>query len=339
MTNSLTISSNLSVSKSNVSFDDYFLSLYSSELTLAEIADKLAISRTSLRNKITDMGLKREPRTKRKNISKEDILELEAQGFNYKQIAEQLNIHPASLIIVRKRLGIYNPPKAVMEQQRKAYQTRNENKKNGIKSECKYRSNCLEIYLDEILKLLNSGISRAEVARIYNVSTGTVFNLLALYDIKVPVVKKLDSKKDAIKRWFNKGLSVAVIANKLNCSSQTVEKKIKELGLKRDLSDVKINGKLAQKEKQIKKLYLQGFSLQDIGAKLNIHQVTICKKIKRMGLTRPEIKYKSKLDKFANIIIKMRKTGKSYKEIGACFDAAPNTVANYLKKINEVKYA
>ena len=314
-----------------------FIELYNSELTLEQIAEKLSIGKTTLRNKITEMGLEREPRLKRKNITKEDILLLEEQGLSYREIAEKLNIHPSTLRTRRKRLGIYNPPQKVLEQQAKAAKVRAENKKTGIKSENKHKYNCLEIYLDEILELLYAGVSKAEVARRYNVNPQTVFNLLALYDIKIPVFKKLDGKENTIKHLYNKGLSIYEMAKKLNCSFVTIIAKLKELNLSRPLSDIKISSKLAKEEQLIKKLYAQGCSLQEIGKKVKAHPVWIGKKIRKMGLTRankmPE--YKTKLSGLDKEIIKMRKKGMTYKEIGQVFGVAPNTVMYRLRKLED----
>ena len=314
-----------------------FIELYNSELTLEQIAKKLSIGKTTLRNKITEMSLEREPRLRRKNIDKEDILSLEEQGLSYREIAEKLNIHPSTLLTRRKRFGIYNPPQKVLEQQAKAAKARAENKKAGIKLENKHKYNCLEIYLDEILDLLYSGVSKAEVARRYNVHPQTVFNLLALYEIKIPVFKKLDGKENTIKRLYNKGLSVEEIAKKLNCSFMTVTTKLKELKLSRPLSDIKINSKLAKEEQLIKKLYAQGCSLQEIGEKVNAHPVWIGAKIRKMGLTRANkmAEYKTKLFGLDKELIKMRKKGMTLKEIGQAFGVAPNTVMYRLRKLEK----
>lgn len=325
----------VSTSTSTLSTNGYIAELYSSELTLEQIADKLSIGKTTLRNKIIEMGLERKPRLKRKEISKEDILNLEEQGLSYREIAQKLDIHPTNLLIKRKQLGIYNPPQEVIEQQAKALKVRTENKKAGIKTENQHKYNCLEIYLDEILELLYAGVSKAEVARRYNVCQQTVFNLLALYEIKIPVIKKLDGKENTIKRLFNKGLSVEEIAKKLNCSFMTVIAKLKELKLSRPLSDIKINSKLAKEEQLIKKLYAQGCSLQEIGEKVNAHPVWVGAKIRKMGLTRankmPE--YKTKLSGLDKEIIKMREKGLTFKEIGQSFGVAPNTVMYRLRKL------
>ena len=312
-----------------------FIELYNSELTLEQIAEKLSIGKTTLCNKINELGLKREPRLKRKEISKEDILNLEEQGLSYREIAQKLDIHPANLLIKRKQLGIYNPPQEVIEQQAKALKVRTDNKKAEIKPENKHKYNCLEIYLDEILELLYAGVSKAEVARRYNVNPQTVFNLLALYDIKIPVFKKLDGKENNIKRLFNKGLSVEEIAKKLNCSFMTVTTKIKELNLSRSISDIKINSRLAKDERLIKKMYEQGCSLQEIGEKVNAHPVWIGVKIRKMGLTRANkhAEYKTKLFGLDKEIIKMRKKGMTYKEIGQVYGVAPNTVMYRLRKL------
>lgn len=316
-------------------YDEYISELYSSSLTLDQIAEKLSIGKTTLRNKINELGLTREPRLRRKNITKEDIQSLEEQGLSYREIASKLNIHPATLLRIRRHLGIYNPPKEVLEQQAKAAKIRAENKKAGIKPEIKHKHNCLEIYLDEILELLHSGVSKAEVARRYKVHPTTVFNLLSLYEIKIPVIKKLDGKDNQIKRLFNKGLSVQEIAKKLNCSSLTVTTKIKELNLSRSLSDIKINSKLAKEEQLIKKMYEQGCSLQEIGEKVGAHLVSIGIKIRKMGLVRAnkQAEYKTKLFGKIKEIIKMRNRGMTYKEIGQVFGVAPNTVMYRLRKL------
>lgn len=325
----------ISASSSTLSTNGYIAELYSSELTLEQIAEKLSIGKTTLRNKIIEMGLEREPRLKRKNIAKEDILNLEEQGLSYREIAKRLNISTGILLVKRKKLGIYNPPQEVIEQQAKAAKVRAENKKAGIKPEAKYKYNCLEIYLDDILDLLYSGVSKAEVARRYNVCQQTVLNLLALYEIKIPVFKKLDGKENTIKRLYNKGLSIYEMAKKLNCSFVTVIAKLKELKLSRPLSDIKISSKLAKEEQLIKKLYAQGYSLQEIGDKVNAHPVWIGVKIRKMGLTRankmPE--YKTKLSGLDKEIIKMRKKGMTYKEIGQVYGVAPNTVMYRLRKL------
>ena len=313
--------------------------LYNTELTLDEIAKKLAIGKTSLRNIISNLGLKRTPRFKRREIAKEDIQSLEEQGLSYREIAEKLNIHPVSLLYIRKRLGIYNPPKKEIERQIRAAKARSENKKAGIKSEVKYKRNCLELYLDEIVDLLKSGVSKAEVARKYNVHPSTVFNLLALYEIDMPVVKKLDGKEGVIKRLFNKGLSVQEIANKLKCSFSSVDTKIKELKLSREKSDIKINSRLAKEEKLIKKMYEQGCSLQDISEKVKAHPVSVGIKIRKMGLDRDKkiSDYRTKLYGQEKEIKKMLKNGKTYKEIGLAFGVSYNTVSNFLRKLENKK--
>ena len=317
------------------SMNEKIIELYDTELTLEQIAEKLSIGKTSLCNRIKELGLKRAPRLKRKIIAKEDILALEEQGLSYIKIAEKLNIGPGNLLIKRKQLGIYNPPQKILEQTAKSVKARVENKKAGIKTEARYKYNCLEIYLDEILELLYSGVSKVEVARRYNVNPHTVHNLLALYEIKIPVIKKLDGKDNQIKRLFNKGLSIKEIAKKLNCSFITVTTKIKELNLSRPLSDIKINSRLAKDERLIKKMYEQGCSLEEIGKKVKAHPIWIGVKIRKMGLTRANkmAEYKTKLFGLDKEIIKMREKGLTFKEIGQAFGVAPNTVMYRLRKL------
>lgn len=323
------------ISTASLSTNSHIIQLYASDLTLEQIAEKLSIGKTTLRNKINELGLKREPRLKRKDISKEEIQSLENKRYTYREIAQKLDIHPANLLIKRKQLGIYNPPQAVIEQQAKAAKVRAENRKAGIKPENKHKYNCLEIYLDEIMDLLYSGVSKTEIARKYNVNPQTVHNLLALYEIKIPVFKKLDGREGIIKRLFNKGLSIQEIASKLGCSASILIPKIKELNLSRSLSDIKINSRLAKDERLIKKLYEQGCSLQEIGERVKAHPVWISAKIRKMGLTRANkhAEYKTKLFGLDKKIIKMRKKGMTFKEISKSFGVAPNTVMYRLRKL------
>ena len=323
------------ISSSAISINEHIANLYSTELSLEQIANELSISQTSLRNKITELGLKREPRLRRKNITKKDILFFEEQGLSYSEIAKKLNIHPTTLLAKRKNFGIYNPSQKSIEQQAKAAKARAANKESGIKPKIKHKYNCLEIYLDEILDLLYSGISKTEVAKRYNVNPQTVHNLLALYEIKIPVFKKLDGREGTIKRLFNKGLSIQEIASKLGCSASILIPKIKELNLSRSLSDIKINSRLAKDERLIKKMYEQGCSLQEIGEKVNAHPVWISVKIRKMGLARANkhAEYKTKLFGLDKEIIKMRNKGMTYKEISQVYGVAPNTVMYRLRKL------
>ena len=317
------------------SINEKIIELYDTELTIEQIAKKLSISKTSLSSRIKELGLKREPRLKRKDVSKEEILFLEEQGLSYVEIARKLNIGPGALLVKRKKLGIYNPPQKILEQSAKALKVRMDNKKAGIKSEVTRNFNCLEPYLDEILDLLYSGVSRIEIARRYNVCTHTVSNLLELYEIKVPVIKKLDGKDNQIKKLYNKGLSIKEIAKKLNCSFVTVTTKVKELNLSRELSDIKINSRLAKEEQLIKKMYEKGCSMEEIGKKVKAHPISVGIKIRKMGLTRAHklADYSRKLSGKDKEIIKMRKKGMTYKEIAKICGVTPNTIMYRLRKL------
>ena len=315
--------------------DKQIIELYATELTLDQIAQKLSIGNTTLRNKITELGLKREPRLRSKNIAKEDIITLEEKGLSYRDIAYKLDIHPATLLYLRKKFGIYNPPQKVIDQQAKAAKARAENKKAGVKAEVNRKFSKLDLYLDEIVKLLKSGVSKAEVARRYNSHPTTVFNLLALHEIEIPVVKKLDGKEKTIKHLFEKGLSEQEIANKLKCSLTILITKIKELKLTREKSDIKINSRLAKEEKLIRRMYEQGCSIQDISEKVKAHPVSVGIKIRKMGLTRAKkiSEYRTKLFGQDKKLVKMRNKGMSYKEIAQALDVSPNTVMNHFKKM------
>ena len=51
-----------------LSLNEKIVELYDTELTIEQIAEKLSISKTNLSTRIKELGLKREPRLKRKDI-------------------------------------------------------------------------------------------------------------------------------------------------------------------------------------------------------------------------------------------------------------------------------
>ena len=176
---------------------------------------------------------------------------------------------------------------------------------------------------------------KTQIARRYHVSTATVYNLIYLYDLKAPVIKKLDKKEDAVKQLFQQGLSYPVISDKLKCSKPTIRCKVKDLQLKRNT--IKINSFLTRQEDVIRKMYMEGASGAEIADKLNVHKISVYNKIKQMKLVRPikVAEYTSTFKGKEAELIKLRQSGMSLKQIAEIFGVKPNTVFYRLKKLNK----
>ena len=309
--------------------------LYMSELSQLKISKQLNISLTKLRTLIKSYGWIRPTRYKNKGITKRQITELQKIGLSHKIIADKLGICPTTLRRLKKKFGLLEIDISKQQAAYKAKQVKQERILLGLKKEPKYQKNCLEKYVKDIQSLLAQGMSKRDIARRYHVCVATVYNLIYLYDLKAPVIKKLDRQEGAIEQLFKQGLSYPVISEKLNCSKATVYSKVKDLKLKR--STIKINSYLSRHEDIIRKMYMDGASGAEIANTLNVHKITIYNKIKQMKLS-----CLSKLAEYPSTfkgkdveLIKLRQSGMSLKQIAELFGVKPNTVFYRLKKLNK----
>lgn len=204
------------------------VSLFETNLTMSEIAKKLGIGKTTLEKIVKKLGLKRSPRFKYKGYDKKKIVELETLGLTNIDIAKKLGIHVSTLRRIKKNLGILNPTDKTGNIAQKIALSRRYNKLHGIYPDCPNQTNILGKYGDEIIELLKNGISKAEIARRYNVCPATVFNFIYLYGVKAPVVKKCDDIIQ-LEQAFKNVVSLKQIAANFNCSEKLVANKIKAL--------------------------------------------------------------------------------------------------------------
>ena len=309
--------------------------LYSSKLTIKQIAQKLCVCETVLYEKITTLGLeRRKPRFRIKSLDKNKIIELQRVGLSKVAIAEKLRVSVTKLDTFMLENGLREKLSAdKLEKFKKTVLLGKELAKQGIKSAPRNKTNKLEAFADEIQALLSDGITKTAIAKRYNVCTGTIYNLIKICDLHAPFIKKLNPKEDYIKKMFEEGFSHEDIASKSGCSVLTVDKKIKELELKR--SQIQPKSPINDKIELLKELYKNGFSNKEIAQKLNVHPVWLGKRIKMLNLEKPirPVERHSVLRGRDEELKKMYQSGMLLKDIGDYFGVKYNTVIYRLNKL------
>ena len=315
--------------------DAEVVELYHSNLTMNEIAQKLNVSKTVLYEKIASMRLsRRSPRFRVKKVDERKILELKALGLSNVAIAKKLKIGITKLNTVMIDSGLRQRLSDIeLEKFRNTVLRGKEAAKRGEKKYSPNKTNKLEKFAEDIQDLLLDGITKTAIAERYNVSVGTIYNLIKICDLKAPFIKKLDVKEEILKKLFNKGLSQNDIAERLNCSTNLIAKKIKEMGLSRP--QIKVKSPVNNNIELIKELYAKGCSNREIAKRLNVHPVWLGKKIKQLNL--PASKRKTE----RNSVMKghdeelkhMYLSGMHLKDIGAYFGVQSNAVIYRLTKL------
>ena len=310
------------------------VSLFKTNLTQAEIAKKLGIGETTLGYVVKKLGLKRSPRFKYKGYDRKKIESLERLGLSRMDIARALKVHITTLKRIYNHFGKdFSTPENPIRTQKRV-QSRRLNQLNGTIPDCPNQTNILEKYADEIIGLLQTGVSKAEIARRYNVCPATVFNFIYLYGLSVPVIKKCDNVI-RLKQAFEEGNSLKQIAVDLNCSEKSVSNKIKDLKWKRPRNSVQKESPLNNQEDLIKELYAQGLSGSEIAEQVHTHPISVYNKIRKMKLTRPQkwAEYRSKFSSYDDELLNLYHSGLTYKQIGEKFNIPLTTVAYRIKKL------
>jgi DNA-binding NarL/FixJ family response regulator len=310
------------------------VSLFKTNLTQAEIAKKLGVGKTSVGNIVKKLGLKRSPRFKYRGYDRKKIESLERLGLSHIEIAGVFGVHITTLKRIYNHFGKdFSTPENPIRTQKRV-QSRHLNQLNGTIPDCPHQTNILEKYADEIIGLLQTGVSKAEIARRYNVCPATVFNFIYLMQLNAPVVKKCDNVI-RLKQAFEEGDSLKQIAVDLNCSEKSVSDKIKDLKWKRPRNSVKKESPLNNQEDLIKELYSQGLSGSEIAEQVHTHPISVYNKIRKMKLTRPQkwAEYRSKFSVYDDELLNLYRSGFTYKQIGEKFNIPLTTVAYRIKKL------
>lgn len=262
--------------------------LYNSNLTIFQIAVKLNVSERVLREKIVTMKLERRaPRFRVKKLDKRKIMELQQLGLSKVAIAKKLKVGLTKLNRAMLEFGLKQPLSGCeLEKFKNTILKGKDPTKGGEKTPSRNKTNKLEPFANDIQQLLLDGVTKTAIAERYNVSVGTIYNLIKICDLHATFIKKLNPKEDIIRKLFIEGFSREDIAQKLNCCTQLVDRKIKELGLKR--SKIQIKSPINDNIDLIKKLRNEGCTNIEISKQLNVHPVWLGKRIKQLNFPPPE---------------------------------------------------
>lgn len=309
--------------------------LYQGDMTLDEIAKQFNVGKTTLIQKIRELGWERKPRHKKKTVNANKIKEFIELGVSDKDIQKKLNIGRFVLSRYKKELGLYVEDEKKIFQGKQGAKNRDYYKAIGEMPECPFQTNILEKHKDEVIALLKKGTLRTEIAKKYHVSRSTVFNFMHLYGIKSPIIKVCDKNEQVILQNLQEGKSVEEIAQELHCSSNMIYRFLHQKGLKASQRKIVKKSFLNNQKNLIQKMYQQGLSGEEMAAKLNVSKASIYSCIKRFNLTRPKrwAEYRSTFKGHDKKLLQMRQRGMTLKQIGDIFGVQENTVSRRLKKL------
>ncbi|MFI3242483.1 MAG: helix-turn-helix domain-containing protein [Alphaproteobacteria bacterium] len=307
--------------------EDLLKNLFDSGMTIEKIATELDVSMTSVFEKVRSLNLSRPLKIKTKlENKKEEVIELLESGVSIKDIAERLNVHHNTLLRARKAWGIYKEPPLFYK---KIKETREFNKKNGIKPQGPTRFSILDPFIDEIVEMLQNGSKKSDVAKKYKVSVQTVFNALNRHNISIKTDNKVERLAENITELFENGLSYKEIAKKLNCSQQAVFLTTKKLKIQRNKEEIVIACKINKQEEKLIELFNKGLSHKEIAKELGCHAVSIGKYLNKIGLKRdfPNALY-GKLDEIKEKLAQ----GLSQRQIAKELNICEKTLSYHIKK-------
>ena len=309
--------------------------LYKTKISMREIATHLHISQTSLYSKVKELGLKRKPRYKRKLINAKLFRELVKLGIPDISIAKKFNICVSTVLKRKKQWHLFSADEQNISKGKKGAACCTYYKETGERPECPATKNILENYKDDVIPLLESGVSKTEIAKKYGVCTSTVYNFIHLYDIDAPVKKICDNQEDLIVNAYKSGDSLEDISLKSGCAVNTIYLKIKSMGLSRKPQSVKWKSILNNQKDTIKELYYQGMSGTEMARRLDVSKDSIYACIRRMKFdaNQRKVRNNSPFRKHDNEILEMRQNGMTLKQIAQSFGMAENTVLYRLRKI------
>ena len=243
------------------------LELYNQGLEIKEIAKRLNISDTTIYKYIKE--LKEEGRIQKrktlakKDINKEETLELYNSKMKVKEIAKKLNV---SVVTIRTYI-------------------------KELKEEGKVQNNGKEERKEEALELYNQGLEIKEIAKRLNVTAVTINTYIKelieegrIQERKDLKQRKKEEKKEEVLRLYKQGIETKEIAKKLNLADSTIHRYIRELeeeGRVEERKSVRKSIKIERKEKVLE-LYNQGIEVKEIAMRLKVSPATVYKYIEEL---------------------------------------------------------
>jgi len=144
---------------------------------------------------------------------------------------------------------------------------------------------------------------------------------------------KINIEKETLEKLFiEQNLTIKEISERLNCSTDTIRRRLQKFGLKKGTSYKPPKEKidpLADMKNSIKELYLSGKSCSEIGKILNLSEKTISYHLHKMNV---KIRSTKKMDQAT--FEKLWNEGKTDKEIAKIMNVAINTVKSFRTRGN-----
>ena len=190
----------------------------------------------------------------------------------------------------------------------------------------------------DIAELLKKGIAKGTIARIFGVSRPDLYYFMQTRQISFKNKDKLTWREQEITEMFHSCVSIQDMARFFHVGPQRMKRKIEELGLERDLSDVLCkshkNKTPNKRHDQIRELFDKGISPAEIAKALDIGCSTVYSVIAKLGLKlkastprRAEVELVDKRD----VIVKMHNIGISTKDIASVFECDPQVIRYRLR--------
>ena len=302
------------------------LELYNQGLEIKEIAKRLNISDTTIYKYIKE--LKEEGRIQKrktlakKDINKEETLELYNSKMKVKEIAKKLNV---SVVTIRTYI-------------------------KELKEEGKVQNNGKEERKEEALELYNQGLEIKEIAKRLNVTSVTINTYIKelieegrIQERKNLKQRKKEEKKEEVLRLCKQGIKTKEIAKKLNLADSTIHRYIRELeeeGRVEERKSVRKSVKIERKEKVLE-LYNQGTEVKEIAMRLDVSVVTIktyIKELKEEGRVeeRKSVRKSIKIERKEKVL-ELYNQGIEVKEIAMRLKVSPATVYKYIEELKKEK--
>lgn len=194
---------------------------------------------------------------------------------------------------------------------------------------------CLDKHKQEIIKLLQQGMTKVDIAKHFGVSKQTLFRFLQINQISYSLADRLKVAEDKISELFKQGITIKEMASHLKTSQKTITQKIQNMNLTRQRSDT-YNKKtiLENYHTRIKQMFENGFSYPAMADALGVHVQSIKNCVRQLGLKRNKIgKYASTIVGKEDILMRMHQIGIDTKIIAFVFNCTAQAVRWHIHRL------
>lgn len=139
-----------------------------------------------------------------------------------------------------------------------------------------------------------------------------------------------DNIRSEIVSRYNSGKRASVLAADFSISETTVRNMVREAG-GQACHVIQVS---SERCVEILDLYRRGFSLRQIGGRLNIPKGTVCGIVARAGIQRPKVKTFSLTQEQSAALAQEYLGGKTYVDLATKYKIAPTTVGEVLRRMS-----